>query len=172
MLWVEVETHIDSGPSENLYSHTNLRCDSGRFHWIQKGLIQSCTPIPTPGKKSSGKTPSLYTMVQGVVGEGVADLIGLRPLGKDKSRAGSPHPSKPRNLTGSLPAAEQSMGHKIFMWVYYLTAGCCCRDIRKKSKNIWVIQKSSCPQNPQALDCLVVLVTITVKYIEHTNLSL
>lgn len=167
---MEVETHIDNGPSENLYSHTNLRCDFEDFTG-SRGLIQSCTPIPTQSRKS-WKTPSLYTTVRGVVGEGVADLIGLRPPAKDKSRAGSPHPSKPRNLTGSLPAAEQSMDIKSSLCEYNYNHELLLQGYLRKGKNIWVIQKSSCPQNPQALDCLVLLVIITVKYIEHTNLSL
>ena len=120
----------------------------------------------------SWKTASLYTLEGVGRAVAVADLIGLCPLGKDKSRAGSPHPCKPRDLTGSLPALEQSMDIKSSLCEYNYNHELLLQGYLRKGKNIWVIQKFSRPQNPQALNCSVLLVIITMKYIEHTNLSL
>ena len=157
-------------PQRTCISHTNLRCNFEDFNG-SRGLIQSCIPIPSQSM-TSWKTASLYTREGVGRAVAVADLIGLCPLGKDKSRAGSPHPCKPRDLTGSLPALEQSMDIKSSLCEYNYNHELLLQGYLRKGKNIWVIQKFSRPQNPQALNCSVLLVIITIKYIEHTNLSL
>ena len=143
----------------------NLRCDFEDFTG-SRGVIQSCTPSPLRVGSLGRQLLSIQWWGWG------ADLVGLRPLGKDKSRAGLPHPSQPRDLTGSLPAAGQSMDITSSLCEYNYNHELLLQGYSRKRKNIWVIQKSSHPQNPQALNCLVLLVIITVKYIEHTNLSL